>query len=70
MPPTQNPTHIRIPPAARLGEIAYRAFITHQPTLSAGSWATWDQLADEHRYPWEMVALDVAEQVAKANEHA
>jgi hypothetical protein len=66
----QNDTHIRIPPTAHLGEIAYRAFITHQPTYSAGSWATWDQLTDEHRYPWEMVALDVAEQVAQANDHA
>lgn len=63
-------THLRIPPAAELGEVAYRTFTTHVATLSAGSWAIWQQLADDDRHPWLMVALDVVEAVRAANEHA
>jgi len=66
----QNDTQIRIPPAAHLGEVAYRAFIMQVVTVSEGSWATWEQLDDDDRHPWMMVGLVVGEAVKKANEHA
>lgn len=64
-----NSTTIRIPPVAELGEIAYHTWVTHEPSFSAGSWATWQQLDDDARHPWLMVGLGIAEAVRAANQH-
>jgi hypothetical protein len=68
----QNDTHLRIPPAAVLGEVAYRQLIfqyTRSSSFGAGPWATWEQLDDDDRQAWGHVGLVVASEVAKANEH-
>jgi hypothetical protein len=73
MPPTQETTHIKVPPAAVLGEVAYRQLIfqyTRSSSHHIGSWATWDQLDDDDREAWVAVGLVVGSEVAKANEHA
>jgi hypothetical protein len=72
MPPTQNTTHIKVPPAAVLGEVAYRQLIfqyTRSSSLGAGSWATWEQLSDDDRQAWRHVGMVVAREVARANSH-
>jgi hypothetical protein len=73
MPPTQETTHIKVPPAAVLGEVAYRQLIfqyTRSSSHHIGSWATWEQLSDDDRQTWGHIGMVVAREVAKANEHA
>jgi hypothetical protein len=65
-----NSTTIHIPPAAQLGEIAYRTWSMQVTTDSSWTYATWQQLDDDDRHPWMMAALVVAEAVRKANERA
>jgi hypothetical protein len=68
----QDTTHIKVPPAAHLGEVAYRQLIfqyTRSSSFSAGSWATWEQLSDDDRQAWGHVGMVVADLVAKANSH-
>jgi hypothetical protein len=69
----QDTTHIKVPPAAVLGEVAYRQLIfqyTRSSSFSDGSWATWEQLSDDDREAWGHVGFVVAREVARANEHA
>jgi hypothetical protein len=71
MPPAQNSTTIRIPPAAHLGEVAYRQLIfqySRSSSFSAGSWATWEQLGDDDREAWVAVGLVVGKAVQEANQ--
>jgi hypothetical protein len=67
MPPTQETTHIKVPPAAVLGKVAYRQFTFHSGLNTGGSWATWEQLSDDDRQPWIMVGLVVGRTVQEAN---
>jgi hypothetical protein len=67
MPLAQEITHIKVPPAAQLGEVAYRTFSMQITSDSSWTYATWEQL-DDDRHPWMMVGLIVGRAVQEANQ--